>query len=94
MNALRNMINKSGKTTRGSGSPSAYIELLKSFPTRPISSVEELLATQKVIDSLIDREKAIALNPYELQRQAESVVHHPSGLQCADANCWTLSPSS
>lgn len=35
-------------------SSSAYIELLKSFPPRPINSEEELLATQKVIDSLID----------------------------------------
>jgi hypothetical protein len=36
---------------------------------------------------------AIATNPYELQRQAESVVHHPSHLQCADANRRTLPPS-
>src|SRR5919202_3056268 len=52
---MRNMINKTGKTTSGSRSPSAYIELLKSFPPRPISSEEELLANQSVIDSLIDR---------------------------------------
>ncbi|NES20212.1 MAG: transcriptional regulator [Symploca sp. SIO3E6] len=39
----------------GSRSSSAYIELLKTFPPRPISSEEELLATQKVIDLLIDR---------------------------------------
>src|SRR5919199_3535584 len=52
---MRNMINKTGKTTSGSRSPSAYIELLKSFPPRPIASEEELLATQQVIDSLIDR---------------------------------------
>ncbi|MEH1795279.1 hypothetical protein [Nostoc sp.] len=32
-----------------------YIELLKSFPPRPITYEEELLATQKVIDSLIDK---------------------------------------
>ncbi|WP_235115652.1 helix-turn-helix domain-containing protein [Desmonostoc muscorum] len=32
-----------------------YIELLKSFPPRPITSEEEFLATQKVIDSLIDK---------------------------------------
>ncbi|GET44361.1 helix-turn-helix domain-containing protein [Microseira wollei] len=39
----------------GTGSTSADIELLKTFPPRPINSEEELLATQKVIDSLIDR---------------------------------------
>ncbi len=52
---MRNMIKKSGKMTTGSHSPSAYIELLKSFPPRPITSEEELQATQQVIDSLIDR---------------------------------------
>lgn len=52
---MRNMINKTGKTTSGSRSPSAYIELLQTFPPRPIASEEELLATQNVIDSLIDR---------------------------------------
>lgn len=30
-----------------------YIELLKSFPPRPVTSEEELLATQEVFDSLI-----------------------------------------
>ena len=52
---MRNMINKTGKTTIGSRSPSAYIELLKTFPPRPIASEEDLVATQNVIDSLIDR---------------------------------------
>ncbi len=33
----------------GSRSPSVYIELLKTFPPRPIASEEELLATQNVI---------------------------------------------
>ena len=41
--------------TSGTDSTNAYIELLKNFPPRPINSEEELLATQKVIDSLIDR---------------------------------------
>ena len=54
---MRNMINKTGKTMSGSRSPSAYIELLKTFPPRPISSEEELLATQQVIDALIDRDQ-------------------------------------
>jgi HTH-type transcriptional regulator/antitoxin HigA len=41
--------------TSGSRSSIAYIELLKTFPPRPINSEEELMATQKVIDLLIDR---------------------------------------
>jgi HTH-type transcriptional regulator / antitoxin HigA len=43
--------------TSGINNASAYIELLKNFPPRPINSQEELLATQKVIDSLIDRDE-------------------------------------
>ena len=35
----------------------SYIELLTTFPPRPISSESELIATQEVIDSLIDRGK-------------------------------------
>ena len=31
-----------------------YVELLQAFPPRPIKSDEELLATQNVIDSLLD----------------------------------------
>jgi hypothetical protein len=34
---------------------SAYIELLKIFPPRPITAEEELTATQKAIDSLLDK---------------------------------------
>ncbi|MCL1469123.1 helix-turn-helix domain-containing protein [Argonema antarcticum] len=41
--------------TTGTHNNNAYIELLKTFAPRPINSEEELLATQKVIDSLIDR---------------------------------------
>jgi len=41
--------------TSSTPSTNAYIELLTSFPPRPITSEEELVATQKVIDSLIDR---------------------------------------
>lgn len=33
----------------------SYIELLTTFPPRPISSESELIATQEAIDSLIDR---------------------------------------
>ncbi len=43
--------------TPGTRKDSAYIELLKTFPPRPIVSKEELVATQKVIDSLIDRDE-------------------------------------
>jgi HTH-type transcriptional regulator/antitoxin HigA len=41
--------------TPGLNKPKTYIELLQAFPPRPIKSKEELLATQEVIDSLIDR---------------------------------------
>ncbi|NJL10075.1 MAG: transcriptional regulator [Calothrix sp. SM1_7_51] len=41
--------------TLGTRSNSAYIELLKTFPPRPITKQEELIASQKVIDSLIDK---------------------------------------
>ena len=33
----------------------AYMELLKTFPPRPITAEEELIATQKAIDSLLDK---------------------------------------
>ncbi len=35
----------------------SYIDLLTTFPPRPISSESELIATQEAIDSLIDRGK-------------------------------------
>lgn len=35
--------------------PDVYIELLKTFPPRPITSEEELLVTQQVIDDLLDQ---------------------------------------
>ncbi|KAB8320981.1 transcriptional regulator [Tolypothrix campylonemoides VB511288] len=41
--------------TLGTPSTNPYIELLTSFPPRPITSEKELIATQKVIDSLIDK---------------------------------------
>lgn len=34
---------------------SDYIELLRAFPPRPITSEDELRETQKVIDSLLDK---------------------------------------
>lgn len=48
--------------TPGLDKSKTYIELLQEFPPRPIKSEEELLATQKVIDSLIDR---VSLTPDE-----------------------------
>ena len=56
-------IQTNGKMTPGLDKPKTYIELLQEFPPRPIKSQEELLATQKVIDSLIDR--APSLSPDE-----------------------------
>ena len=41
--------------TPGLDKPKTYNELLQAFPPRPIKSKEEMFATQKVIDSLIDR---------------------------------------
>lgn len=50
------MTRRTGKMTLGTRNNNAYIELLKTFPPRPITSHEEFIATQKVIDSLIDKE--------------------------------------
>src|SRR6478672_6821744 len=52
---MQNMIGRVGKMTSGTRKPITYIELLKAFPPRPIKSEGDLLATQKVIDSLIDQ---------------------------------------
>jgi hypothetical protein len=54
---MQNMTRRDGKMTPGTHNDSAYIELLKTFPPRPIVSKQGLFATQKVIDSLIDRGK-------------------------------------
>ncbi|MBE8965717.1 transcriptional regulator [Nostocales cyanobacterium LEGE 12452] len=40
--------------TLGLNKRPTYIELLQAFPPRPIKTEEEMLATQKIIDSLID----------------------------------------
>lgn len=40
--------------TPGLDKPKTYIDLLQAFPPRPIKSEKELLATQKVVDALID----------------------------------------
>lgn len=54
---MQNITKKTGKMTPGIPSTNAYIELLTSFPPRPITSEDELITTQKVIDSLIDKEE-------------------------------------
>lgn len=41
-----------------------YSELLQTFPPRPIKSEEGFLATQQVIDSLIDQNNGIQAPPF------------------------------
>lgn len=52
---MRSTIQTLGKMTPGLDNPKTYIELLQEFPPRPIKSEEQMLAVQKMIDSLIDR---------------------------------------
>ena len=52
---MQNMTQTTGKTTLGSPNHQAYLKLLQTFPPRPIASVEDYQATQKVIDQLIDQ---------------------------------------
>jgi len=52
---MQNTTPKSGKMTPGSRSDRLYLTLLETFPPRPISSEEQLEATQEIIDSLISR---------------------------------------
>lgn len=40
--------------------PDRYIDLLQKFPPRPIKSEAELLATQKIIDALLDSDEITA----------------------------------
>lgn len=47
----------SGKMTRGLNKPESYIQLLQSFPPRPITNEAEFSATQAVVDTLLDRPK-------------------------------------
>jgi HTH-type transcriptional regulator / antitoxin HigA len=54
------MTKTSGKMTRGIADPQPYIELLRSFPPRPISDAAELAATQSVVDALLDRPELTA----------------------------------
>lgn len=52
---MQNMTQTTGKTTPGTPNPSEFLSLIAAFPPRPITSEDELDATQNVIDSLIDR---------------------------------------
>lgn len=52
---MRNTTEGIGKMTRGLNKSDSYIELLQAYPPRPITSEQGLLATQEVIDFLIDR---------------------------------------
>lgn len=52
---MQNTAGETGKAIHGLKNSSSYIELLNAFPPRPIHSEAEFLATQNVIDSLIDR---------------------------------------
>lgn len=80
---MQSTIQINGKMTPGLDKPKTYIELLQAFPPRPIKSESELLATQKVIDSLIDRAPLITdeedyLNVlgtlvYEYERSTEPI---------------------
>lgn len=54
---MQNMTQTTGKTTPGTPNNSEYMSLLAAFPPRPIASEEDYVATQKVIDSLIDRDE-------------------------------------
>jgi HTH-type transcriptional regulator / antitoxin HigA len=54
------MTKTSGKMTRGIARSEPYVELLRSFPPRPISDEAEFAATQSVVDALLDRPKLTA----------------------------------
>lgn len=52
---MRTIVKIDGKMINLSAKGLNYVELLNTFPPRPIKSDEELLATQNVIDSLLER---------------------------------------
>jgi len=57
---MLSMTKTSGKMTRGIAKPEPYVELLRSFPPRPISDEVEFAATQTVVDALLDRPELTA----------------------------------
>ncbi len=57
---MQNPIRKTGKMTTGLKTPSSYyIELITTFPPRPITNDAELIATQNQINSILDKGKLI-----------------------------------
>lgn len=57
---MLSMTKTSGKMTRGIARSEPYVELLRSFPPRPISDEVEFAATQSVVDALLDRPELTA----------------------------------
>jgi HTH-type transcriptional regulator / antitoxin HigA len=57
---MLSMTKTSGKMIRGIADPKPYVELLQSFPPRPITDEAELVATQAVVDALLDRPELTA----------------------------------
>jgi HTH-type transcriptional regulator / antitoxin HigA len=54
------MTKTSGKMIHGLTKPEPYIALLESFPPRPITCEADLVATQAVVDALLDRPQLTA----------------------------------
>jgi HTH-type transcriptional regulator / antitoxin HigA len=53
----QNMTRRNGKMTTGLKTPSSYyLQLINTFPPRPINNEAELLATQAQIDAIIDKQ--------------------------------------
>ena len=52
---MQNMIQAIGKMTLGLPSNLNYLELLQTFPPRPISNEDDFNKTQKIIDTLTDK---------------------------------------
>jgi HTH-type transcriptional regulator/antitoxin HigA len=52
---MQNMTQAIGRTTLGLPSNLNYLELLNTFPPRPIANEDDFNKTQKIIDTLIDK---------------------------------------
>ena len=52
---MQNMTQAIGNMTLGLSSNLNYLELLKTFPPRPIANEDDFNKTQKIIDTLIDK---------------------------------------
>ena len=53
---MQNMTQTIGKTILGLPSNLNYLELLQTFPPRPIANEDDFNKTQKIIDTLIDKD--------------------------------------